>query len=185
MFTLDGVTLRPLELTDLDALYAWWNDTELRMWGGWTPVLSRAAFTQRWTRTITEPRDEMQMFTIDALNAPAGFIQLADIQRDERRAMIGIAITDPAQRGKGTGSVALRLLCDYAFTVPCLERLYAEVYSFNARSMRLFERVGFVREGTLRQHEYHNGARQDMHIYGLLKPEFYARYQTIFALPDA
>lgn len=185
MFSVDGVTLRPLALDDLEMLHAWMSDPELAMWGGWNTPLARAAFIQRWTRIVTEPQEHMQMFAIDVAGAFAGFCQLADIQRDERRAMVGIALGDKTQRGKGIGSGALRLLCDYAFTVPCLERVYAEVYSFNARSMRLFERAGFVREGTLRQHEYHNGTRQDMHVYGILKNEFYARYPSIFTLPGA
>ncbi len=64
-----------------------------------------------------------------------------------------------------------------------LERVYAEVYGFNTRSRRLMERVGFQQEGILRQHEIHNGVRQDMYIFGMLKPEFYHRYETIFTLP--
>ncbi len=47
------------------------------------------------------------------------------------------------------------------------------------------ERVGFRREGVLRQHETHNGARQDVHIFGLLKAEFYQRYPTLLGMPDA
>ncbi|MBA2392272.1 MAG: GNAT family N-acetyltransferase [Ktedonobacteraceae bacterium] len=62
--------------------------------------------------------------------------------------------------------------------------MYAEVYGFNTPSFRLMERVGFQREGILRQHEIHNGARQDMHIFGILKPEFYQRYQTLFRLSN-
>ncbi len=64
-----------------------------------------------------------------------------------------------------------------------LERVYAEVYSFNQRSLRLMERVGFQEEGILRQHEIHNGVRQDMHFFGMLKSEFYQKYETLFKLP--
>jgi RimJ/RimL family protein N-acetyltransferase len=65
-----------------------------------------------------------------------------------------------------------------------LERVYAEVYGFNQHSLRLMERIGFQKEGVLRQHEIHNGARQDMHFFGILKAEFYQKYETIFKLPD-
>ena len=115
----------------------------------------------------------MDWFGIEYEGKLAGYIQLALIDPVERRAMVGI------------GGGALRLLCDYAFTVRNLDRVYAEVFTFNTRSMRLFEGVGFQREGTLRQHEYHNGVRQDMHVYGILRDEFYARHPTIFKLPDA
>ena len=44
------------------------------------------------------------------------------------------------------------------------------------------ERVGFQQEGMLRQHDIHNGARQDTYIFGMLKSEFYLKYETIFTL---
>ena len=59
---------------------------------------------------------------------------------------------------------------------------YAEVFSFNQRSQKLMERVGFQREGLLRQHDIRNGVRQDTIHFGILKPEFYEKYQTIFRL---
>jgi hypothetical protein len=45
------------------------------------------------------------------------------------------------------------------------------------------ERVGFQEEGILHQHEIHNGVRQDMHVFGMLKSEFYQKYETLFKLP--
>lgn len=185
MFSVDGVTLRPLDASDLATIYAWETDIGLNMTGGWVRQQSRAAFTRLWERRIEEPKDDMDWFAIEHEGKLAGYIQLALIDREERRAMVGIVVGEKALWGKGVGSTALRLLVDYAFTVRCLERVYAEVYTFNTRSMRMFERVGFQREGTLRQHEYHNGVRQDMHFYGILRAEFYARYETIFKLPDA
>jgi RimJ/RimL family protein N-acetyltransferase len=184
MFNLDDVIVRPLETSDIETIYAWDSDIEVSVLGGWVRQQSRTAVTQLWQRRITEPAANMDWFGIEYEGELAGYIQLALIDPAERRAAVGIAIGAKSLWGKGIGSRALRLLCDYAFTVRNLDRVYAEVYIFNARSIRLFESVGFQREGTLRQHEYHNGARQDMHFYGLLRDEFYARYPTIFKLPD-
>ena len=47
------------------------------------------------------------------------------------------------------------------------------------------ERVGFYQEGLLRQHDIHNGVRQDTYIFGILKPEFYHKYETIFTLVNS
>ena len=49
---------------------------------------------------------------------------------------------------------------------------------------QLMERIGLQREGILRQHEVHNGTRQDVYFYGILKPEFYQLHQTIFKLAN-
>jgi RimJ/RimL family protein N-acetyltransferase len=184
MFNLDGVTLRPLETSDIETLYAWNDDIEVSVLGGWVRQQSRAAAARLWERRITEPEADMDWFGIEYEGKLAGYIQLALIDQVERRAVVGIAVGAKSLWGKGIGGGALRLLCDYAFTVRNLDRVYAEVFTFNTRSMRLFEGVGFQREGTLRQHEYHNGIRQDVHVYGLLRDEFYARHSTIFKLYD-
>jgi hypothetical protein len=47
MFTINNVTLRHLELDDIDTLYSWETDIELSIWSGWTPPLSRAAFRHK------------------------------------------------------------------------------------------------------------------------------------------
>ena len=80
-----------------------------------------------------------------------GYVQLALIDHYERRAAVGVLVGEKSMWGRGIASTALRILLDYAFTVKGLARVYAEVYSFNQRSLRLMERVGFQKEGILRQ----------------------------------
>ncbi len=184
MFTLNDVTLRPLEFDDIDILYSWETDIELAIWSGWTPQLSRAAFRHKYEQRITEPEKDLVMLGIEYEGQLVGYVQLALIDYDERRAAVGILVGEKNLWGHGIGKTALRILLDYAFTVSNLERVYTEVYGFNQRSLQLMERVGFQKEGILRQHEIHNGARQDMHFFGMLKAEFYQKYETMFKLPD-
>ena len=47
------------------------------------------------------------------------------------------------------------------------------------------ERVGFQQGGLLRQHDIHNGVRQDTYIFGMLKSEFYQKYEAIFTLVNS
>ena len=184
MFTLNNVTLRPLEFDDIDTLYEWETDIELAVRSGWTPQISRAAFRHKYEQRISEPEKDLVMLGIEFEGQLVGYVQLALIDYDERRAAVGILVGEKNLWGHGIGKTALRILLDYAFTVRNLERIYAEVYGFNLRSLRLMERVGFQKEGILRQHEIHNGARQDMHFFGMLKAEFYQKYETMFKLPD-
>ncbi|GHO79139.1 acetyltransferase [Ktedonobacter sp. SOSP1-85] len=184
MFTLNSVTLRPLETTDLDTWYTWEYNMELAMLAGWIPLLARTAFKQKFEQRINEPKGEMKYFAIDYESQFVGVLQLAEIDHYEKRAAISIIIGPKELWGRGIGSTALRLLLDYAFTVQGLERVYSEVYGFNTRSQRLMERTGFQKEGILRQHTLQNGKRQDLHLYGILKSEFYERYPTIFTLPE-
>lgn len=184
MFTLNDVTLRPLATTDLDTCYTWEYNIELAMLAGWTPPLAKTAFKQKFEQRINEPKDEMKYFAFDYESQFVGVLQLAAIDHYEKRAVISIFIGPKELWGRGIGSTALRLLLDYAFTVQGLERVSCEVYGFNTRSQHLMEHVGFQKEGILRQHDLQNGKRQDLHVYGILKPEFYERYPTIFTLPE-
>ena len=189
MFTLSKVTLRPLELEDMESVYTWMSDIEFNIWGGWTPViavpLSRDAFRSVFEQQFVRFKAEQIMLGIEFESRLVGFVQLTRIDQRMRRADIGIGIGEKNIRGQGIGKTALRLLLDYAFTVQGLERVSADVFSFNQRSQNLMERIGFQREGLLRQYSIHNGVRQDTYIFGLLKSEFYQKYETIFTVESS
>jgi RimJ/RimL family protein N-acetyltransferase len=180
MFTRDNVTLRPLEPEDIDTLHVWETDHTLSYFAGWTSEFSRCHFKQSWENRLTNPPDTLVVLGIAFEGRLVGYIQLGRIDPVERHAAIGIVIGEANLQGKGIGSTAVRILCDFAYTVKGMERVYAECYGFNTRAQRMFERAGFQREGILRKHELHNGVRQDMHIFGMLREEFYAQNETIF-----
>ncbi|EYF04131.1 GNAT family N-acetyltransferase [Chondromyces apiculatus] len=171
IFTLGHITLRPLEFSDADRLYAWEGDEELGRFSGWSRPVSRSAFAKRLERLIEEPPSDAVLFGIALNEKLVGRIELALIDRRNSLAFVGIFVGDRAARGQGVGVAALRLAAEYAFTVENLEKLCAHVYGFNVRAQRLMVRAGFQPEGVLRSHEVHHGARQDVHVYGLLKAE--------------
>jgi RimJ/RimL family protein N-acetyltransferase len=180
MFTRDHVTLRPLTLADLDTLYPWEWDFNLCYFAGWISEMQRPAFDRVWEKRLSDPPDDLVVLGIEVEKRLVGYVQLGRINREERRSAMGIVIGETALQGKGIGSTAVRILCDFAFTVKGLERVFAESYAYNTRAHHMFERAGFQREGVLRKHERHNGVQQDLHIFGMLRDEFYAQNETIF-----
>jgi RimJ/RimL family protein N-acetyltransferase len=74
----------------------------------------------------------------------------------------------PESRGKGIGTSAVTMLCQWAFEALGLARLELRVDVRNEPSQRLAERVGFRREGLLRSSEEIHGARIDQYLYSLL-----------------
>ncbi len=46
------------------------------------------------------------------------------------------------------------------------------VFSYNENATALYERLGFTREGSYREHLERDGRRYDMYLYGLLRPEW-------------
>jgi RimJ/RimL family protein N-acetyltransferase len=70
---------------------------------------------------------------------------------------------------------ALTLLFAFAFGELRLRRLEADVDPRNAASIRSLERLGFRREGYLRERWCVNGEIQDALFYGLLRREWEER----------
>jgi RimJ/RimL family protein N-acetyltransferase len=82
---------------------------------------------------------------------------------------------EPSERGKGYGSEGVGLLLDFLFRSQPLERVGATCAIENAASVRLLERLGFRREGTLARTLFHHGAWHDTHVYGITRAEWARR----------
>jgi RimJ/RimL family protein N-acetyltransferase len=183
MFARDHVLLRPVDWPDRDDMYRWQCDSNIEILTGWGPRQSRTTYETRFRRFLEDPPDDLKVFAIEWRDALAGRIELYDIDREHRRASLGLYLGDRDNWGKGIGSAAVVILLDYSFSVLNLGRVCAYTYAFNPRSRRLMHSVGFVEEGLLREHEIHNGAARDMCVFGMLAREFFARYETLFPLP--
>jgi RimJ/RimL family protein N-acetyltransferase len=92
-----------------------------------------------------------------------------------RCADVGIAIGDPDYWGKGYGTDAMSLLLRYSFLELNLHRVELSVYSYNARGIRSYEKLGFKHEGTRREVLFRDGQYHDIHIMGILRDEWLTR----------
>jgi putative acetyltransferase len=82
---------------------------------------------------------------------------------------IGMSVHDGWQ-GKGIGTALMRAGLDLADNWLNLTRLELEVYTDNEPAIRLYERFGFEREGTLRQHAFRDGHYVDSYMMARLRP---------------
>ena len=74
--------------------------------------------------------------------------------------------------GRGHGTRAVALFVEKIFRETNLHRVYAAVSVENTASVRLLGRLGFTREGVMREHYLIQGRRVDEIIYGLLRHEW-------------
>lgn len=82
---------------------------------------------------------------------------------------------DPARRRSGFGMQAVRLAVHHALVVHGFHRVQAETYGDNLPGQRLFERVGFTREGVRRRAYWRRGRWLDGVLFGILVEELGAR----------
>jgi ribosomal-protein-alanine N-acetyltransferase len=107
----------------------------------------------------------------DALIGSAGFY---DWDREVGSAELGYDLA-PALWGRGIMTEALRAILEYAFTTMGLNRVQVLVMPRNERSLRLAGRLGFVREGVLRDHGMdETGAVCDDVVLSLLRRDWRA-----------
>jgi RimJ/RimL family protein N-acetyltransferase len=97
---------------------------------------------------------------------------LHDIDQRCRKAQFGIFLGPREEWGQGHGTEATRLLLDYAFATLNLNRVWLQVYEYNERGLRAYEKVGFRREGVLRQDTFRDGRYWDTVVMGLLRQEW-------------
>lgn len=103
-----------------------------------------------------------------------GFAELDGIDWSNGTTGLGIGLGDPENWGKGYGRDAMKLLLNFAFNEMNLHRVGLTVFEYNERARALYEKLGFVLEGTARERLHRDGERYDMLIFGMLRREWEA-----------
>lgn len=95
-----------------------------------------------------------------------------EIDRTLRSANFRIGIYHMEERGKGIGTWATEVTRDFAFEVLKLHRLALNVYSFNPRAERVYQKAGFKREGILRDAVMDGSEYADDILMSILEDEW-------------
>lgn len=160
---------------DVHTWARWYEDSEFaRLFNG-RPAYPRSLNRmQSYVDELLRPADTSFPFAIRLYDDETmiGFVDLDDIHWTHGTAWLGIAIGDPANRRLGYGTEALRLVLNYGFRELNLHRVQLTVFSYNQPAIRLYERLGFVREGVQREALRRDDQRYDVLLYGLLRHEW-------------
>ena len=97
---------------------------------------------------------------------------LMRINWQARSAMAGINIGARENWGKGYGTDAMRVLLRYAFMELNMNRVGLEVFSYNPRAIRSYEKCGFREEGRVREAIFRDGVYFDKILMGILRREW-------------
>ena len=178
MIASGSVFLRPFEAIDAELYRRWRADADPMSLAGWheRAPLSLAQVEQRIAKLVTDPSDDFITFLIclAADERPIGEAMLADIDRRNGSAQLGIFIGEAGEWGKGYGTDAVNAIVDFGFAELRLERIWLNVWTENPRARRSYEKAGFVREGTLRHDRYEHGAYTSGDVMAILRSEWEA-----------
>jgi len=176
----ERVRVRLLAESDLPALYEVNSDeavTKLLPYATWTSAADGDAWFRRM-EGIQATGLALQFVVADkASDRAIGTTLLFRLEEGSARAELGYVL-GRAWWGRGLMHEALAALLDRAFGSMALRRLEAEVDVRNAASTRVLRRLGFTREGLLRQRWVSKGEARDIEIFGLLRDEWPAALQA-------
>jgi RimJ/RimL family protein N-acetyltransferase len=175
------VTLRGLELDDVDTILAHFNDLELRQFLGRPIPVSRDE-EEQWIRNTWENRQKGTEFVFGIEENTKGLLigscSLFSVLSRDRSAELGIAIWNKAYWDKGYGPEAILLLLHYGFSYLNLHSIRLLVHEYNKRAFRVYEKLGFQQVARLRQAVFINGEYKDTIIMDMLEDEFRKLYPS-------
>lgn len=176
MIAHGSVYLRAGERDDIPSFVAWMNDYRTSRTLALRAPISQAS-EEQWFERITADQGRVAYFFVACLLADdrsIGTIGLFDLDLANGNAGLGISIGAEADRGKGHGTDMLRAILAFGFGSLRLERIWLDVYDMNPGARRVYERVGFVLEGTLRHAVFREDRHLDVHRMAILADEWRA-----------
>ncbi len=101
-----------------------------------------------------------------------GNLGLTQIDWIARKAMGGIIIGESKEWNKGYATETGKLLINYSFNALNLEKVYVYIILENKGSIKVAEKLGFKREGLLKNHFFKNGLYHDVSIMSVFKKDW-------------
>jgi RimJ/RimL family protein N-acetyltransferase len=169
--------LRPFAQADAQALFALQSNARvLRYWDAppWKERARAERFIAACAQMAQEGTGARLAIERAADRAFIGWCCLVQWNPDHRSARMGYCLDEPAW-GQGFATEAAAALLHWAFDSLDLNRVQAETDTRNTASSRVLEKLGFVREGMLREDCIVNGDVSDSWVYGLLRRDWQAR----------
>ncbi|MEF2291942.1 GNAT family protein [Virgibacillus dokdonensis] len=149
------IYLRPIEDEDEDEdvpmLYANLWDHEERRFTGTQAKFSLKGVEQFITSAANDQTRMDLLICLQENDLCIGDIAMSDIDWQNRHASVRIAIFNKAYWGNGYGTEAMEQLINYGFEQLNLHRIELEVFDFNTRARKSYEKLGFKQEGIRRE----------------------------------
>jgi RimJ/RimL family protein N-acetyltransferase len=173
-----AVRLRPARTEDLDWLVA--ASGTPSAFGEFEPffVGEAESLRRRFEQDGLLSEDFTRLVIEDRSGRRVGLAGVDEVDLHSRVARISATILEPAERGKGLGTDAHRVLVSYLFLHRGILRIEAFVAAGNIAARAVLRRLGFVEEGVLRSRVFAHGQRHDVVVAGLLYEDWSRRTGT-------
>jgi RimJ/RimL family protein N-acetyltransferase len=161
------------------AFARWERDSEYMRLMDDEPVHMRSQklYEQKMGELEGKMKESFFLFHVKTLSEDRliGFVNLFLESKFHREAWVGIGLGEKESWGKGYGTDAMRLALRYAFQELNMFRVSLDVFEYNSRAFRSYQKAGFILEGRSRQSICRDGKRHDLLFMGILRDEWLAQ----------
>jgi ribosomal-protein-alanine N-acetyltransferase len=168
----DDITLRTFRESDLEFLDRLVTDPEALGYFEWPGFIDARTRRRRWEQDGYVGDDTTALAVVLPDGTVAGLVSWERVQLGNRDMglclRIGAALL-PEHRGRGIGTRAQRRLVEHLHEYTVVHRLEAITDAENLAEQKSLERVGFQREGVMREITFQHGRWRDAVLYELLR----------------
>jgi RimJ/RimL family protein N-acetyltransferase len=174
----DRIQLTAVKDSDQEVVSDWFNNTLFLRYYDMLPAIPQS---QKQVETLFrdfEQSPDRLMFAI-RMNDDGRMIGIAgfdDVLWSNGVATTFIGIGEPGFAGNGYGREAMQLLLDFGFNELNFHRIQLNAIAYNDIAIKLYESLGFLKEGTYREFILRDGKRFDLYLYGMLSSEWRSRH---------
>ena len=182
-WTGETVRIRAVELKDADTFFKWSSDyddesdrfcDEIHFPRSYDSMMARVEALSK-----KGPSNDQFMWIIeDCEGIAVGGINTFDCNKKAGTFKYGLGIVR-AHWGKGYAKDAIKIILNYYFRELRYQKVTVYIYSFNERSIKLHENLGFILEGRIRRAVFTNGNFYDEILYGMTCEEFDDIYKKV------
>ncbi len=163
--------LSPVNVEDAEKYTEWINDPEVSVNLTFFSKVISFAKEKELLEKISKEDYHFAVIDLESDDLIGG-CSLNNVDPFNKTAEVGIFIGNKAYWNKGYGEEALRLLLDYSFNILNLNNIMLNVYSYNKRALRCYEKCGFKKIGIRRDSKVFGAKKYDIILMDILSRDF-------------
>ena len=185
VLTGSRVVLRRHVPANVTAFLRWYADPEIARLARYQATPMRPEEIERFFAARVAGPESLAMAVHEkATGRLIGTCAFSQLDGDNGSALYHITIGEPDAWGHGYGTEATRLMVDHAFGTLGLHRVSLNVFEFNERAIRAYQRVGFLVEGRSRESIWRYGRWWDELAMSILMSDWNAARVASGAMDD-
>ena len=171
--------LEPFDRKYFEDIYNIENDVErIKYFSDNPKLVSKERFAENFSKKLSNYYHQYFVIKKKSTEETIGYVYSYNFNIQNGHTYIAIS-SDESPESRCAVAEGGIIFIHFLFKQYALNKIYADIYSFNAKSIRLVSTAGFIQEANLKRHKYYNNEYHGLLIYSLYKDIFYDKNKII------